>query len=527
MITVEVERRGLKLPRLLSSQLSWKVQRYSNRAIGGPHQCEIRITGPDLALWELLECLRDKIYLRDDQGEFVWWGYISDVEVTAKNPNSPANVKTRVGASLDSMFNKIAIAWEDIAVGTYAGPRLTTAWVQDNYSIAEFGVKEGLFSGTSASDLTLAERARDTLLLRKKYPIAMIDLNVTGESFAIVRARGWWDTLNWKQCSIPVELALAYTTVNLNFGIGKTGYEQVAQGIVPTGGDINLSSVKISARIVGAPTDDITVAIYTNPDDLTPTALIQTGAAIDNTLISGTYAWLESTFSPEVTLTSGTKYFVVIGRSGAVDDTNYFEIGADSAAGYAVGTMSYYDGAAWVAYTGDFVFQLYDNDIVLTSTQALDILTQYGNFFPRVDSEVDSGVLSESFRDGDGTAHFEVEELLNHGTVRGRRMLTKVYIDRRCTIFEEDEDLSGNYYSILADGSMLDNYGAQVKREIAKAGVYARMVEAIPPNVDTSALGNTTKGFIEINEYDVVNDVNIYTWRDELDPFVIGRPLDG
>lgn len=526
MITVEIEQRGIALPRLLSNQLSWKVQRYSNRAIGGPHQAEIRITGPDLALWELLEMLRDKIRLRDEQGEFVWWGYISDVEVTAKNPNSPGNVKTRVGASIDSMYNRIAIAWEDIAAGTQAGPRMTTTWVQDDYSIAEFGTKEGLFSGASASDQTLAERARDTLLIRKKYPIAMIDLNVSGESFAVIRCRGWWDTLNWKQCSISAELALSYTAYNNWMSFGVTNYEQVAQGIVPTGGNINLSSIQIYVNKAGTITDDITVAIYTNPDDLTPTTLIQNGTAIDGATVTTAFQWLTSTFSPEVTLTSGTKYFIVIGRSGAVDDVNYFNLMVDTTGGYS-GAFSRYDGAAWQTLAYSAIFRMYDNDIILTSTQALNILTAFGQFFPRVDSEVDSGVLSESYRDGDGTAHFEIEELLNHGTVRGRRMLAKVFIDRRCTIQEEDEDLSANYYSILADGTMLDNYGAQVRRQTAKAGVYARMVEAIPPNVDTSALGNTTKGFIEINEYDAVNDVNIYTWRDELDPFVVGRPLDG
>lgn len=274
MTTIEILRRNYNLERLLPNDLTWDVINYSNKAYGGPFKAEINVSGPDESLWELLNILRDKISFRDDMGELVWWGYIAEVEVTARNPLNPDQNKTRVGVSLDTMFNRVAIAWEDIAVGTQAGERKTTDWVQDDFSISEYAKKEGLFSGTSASDQTLAEQARDTLLVRKKYPIALIDLNASGESTATIRCRGWWDTLNWLYCAVPVELAFAYTTVNFNFGVGRTGYEQIAQGIIPSGGDINLSSLKIYARYTGAPTDDITVSIFTNPDDLTPTTLI-------------------------------------------------------------------------------------------------------------------------------------------------------------------------------------------------------------------------------------------------------------
>jgi len=525
-ITVALDRRGYDLGRLLSRELNWKVLRYSNHALGGPYQAEIRVTGPDAALWELMEILRDKVWIRDHKGEEVWWGYVAEVEVTALNPYSESKSKVRVGASTDTMYNRVAIAWEDIAVGTYAGPRYTTDWEQDNFSVSEFGIKEGLFSGTSATDVTLVEQAQDTLLSQKKYPIPKIELNVTGESYATIRCRGWWDTLNWQYCSIPTLLALSYETTSSQFGVGRVGYEQLAQQVQITGGAINLATLSIYAKKVGLPSDDITVSIYTSVAN-NPGILVQSGSSISSIGITTSYTWISSTFSPEVTLTNGAKYFIVLSRTGAMDSTNYIDAGIDSAGGYAGGRAVYYTGTTWTALTSDVAFRLYDNDIILTSTQALNIITKYGQFFRVKDSEVNSGVLSESYRDGDGTAHFEVEELLQHGTVRGRRMLSKVTSDRRCTIYEEDADDLSNYYSIMADGKMKDQFGSEVRRTLAKCGVYAMMVDVIPPSVDASTFGNATKGFIEINEYDAENDINIYTRRDELNPFVVGRPLDG
>ena len=337
--------------------------------------------------------------------------------------------------------------------------------------------------------------------------------------------------MNWRYCTVPLELALSFNATGLptetahNFG--TIPIEKYAQGILPTGGDINLASLSLYLRFVGAPTDNLTAMIYSNPDDLTPTVLLGTSAAVAATALTTSYAWINFTFAPEVTLTSGVKYFIVIERSDSPDNTDYYQISTDSAMGYAAGTASYYNGAAWLASSRDASFMLFDNDVVLTSTQVLSICTDFGQFFPYVESTVNSGLTSESFRDGDGSALFEAEQLLQHGTVRNRRMLVTVDSARRCTIYEEPENTQANYYRLFSDSTMEDPYGAPIRKEVATCGVYARLVDVIPPSVNTTILGSAAIRFIETAEYDLTEDRTIYVARDELDPFTVGRPLDG
>lgn len=527
MITASFQNRNFIGWKVVPNHIDLSVRRYKNRALGGPNTAELYVTGADLQLWELLEFLRCPVFLTGEKGDYVWWGYVSEVEVIARNPYSTKPVRLRVGTNLDRMYNKVAVAWEDIAVGEYGGKRYTTDYASDTTSQAEYGVKEGLFSGESASDQTLAEQTRDILLAQKKYPVPNIDLNVSGVSEAYIRCRGWWDTLNWLYCPVPAELALSFGVPYTEQAVGTVAVEQVAQGIVPSGGDINLAQAQVYIRTVGAPADNVTIGIYTNPDGVTPTALIQAGATIAAGTLSGTYIYATSAFSPEVTLTSGTPYFLVVGRSGDPDDVNYYQVAVDPAAGYGAGNFVRYDGANWTTASLDMLFQLYDNVKVLTSTQVLNILTTYGQFFGVVESEVNSGVTSESYRDGDGTAHFEVEQLLQHGTTNKRRMLAKVDSGRRCTIYEEPANTPVNYYRIYADGTMEDPYGAPLRDELATCGVYARLVDAIPPSVDTTILGNAFIRFVEETEYDVEAGRLQYTARDDLDPFTVGRPLDG
>ena len=530
MITVSFMARNLYTAKPAPNGLTFQIQRYKNAAMGGPYSAEIRATGSDAQLWELLDFLRCPVFLTSEQGDDVWWGYVSEVELIARNPYSTGTAKVRFGINLDSMYNRVAVAWEDIAVGTYGGERETTAWVSDSLSQTEYGVKEGLYSGSSASDLALAEQARDTLLSQKRFPVPSIDLNYSGTSEAFIRCRGWWDTMNWKYCTVPVELALAYSTSGLppstNYGFGTVAIESIAQGILPTGGDINLATVSIYLRTAGAPTDDLTVSVYSNPDDITPTVNLGTSASVSAGDVTASYTWVNFVFSPEVTLTSGTKYFLVIERSGAMDNTNYYQTQADSG-GYLPGTFSFYDGAVWANATYDIGFQLFDNDIVLTSTQLLSMCTDFGQFFSFVESTVNSGLTSESYRDGDGSALFEAEELLQHGTVRDRRMLVKVDAARRCTIYEEPENTPINYYRLFSNSSMEDAYGAPIRKELATCGVYARLVDVIPPSVNTTIMGSASIRFIETAEYEISEDRIIYQARDELDPLTVGRALDG
>lgn len=612
MITAKFYTRDFQDSVLPTPELKAEVKRYSNHAVGGPFEAMIEVTGNDLDIWELLEYLRRPVEIIADEGDAVWWGYVAQVDLVARNPYSQIPQRVRVGVSLDDMYNRVAVAYEVIDFNTYAGTRATTAWADDTESQDEYGVKEGLFSGESASDATLAEQARDIMLARRKYPIPVIELNASEtEAKAEIFCRGWWGTMSWVYAQVAATLALSVTWYTSEDTFGKTTTEKICQTFRPTGGDINLKDVILRLGAFGTPTDNVELDLYSVTTDVSgskiPNVLIASASVVDGGTLSSTWTFETFTFAPEQLLTNNTDYALVFSRSGAMDDVDYYKITVDtlyrypggdyarfqditvtsedytattisfdaatdqirdSANGFtifqvgdiitvtgsddndgtytiltvAVGALgvnaALTDEAAgdsvvilitdtWNSQLLDAAFQLYQNALIQTSTQVINLITNHNQFFNIIESDVASGVTSESYRDGDGTAQFEVEQLLQHGTDNLRRMLVKVDRDRNILLYEEPEETDANKYNLYTDGTLLDPYGSVIRQTEARAGIWTRLADIIPNTVNVQYLNNATDRFIEITEYDVTEKKTHYTARDELNPFEIGRPYDG
>lgn len=177
-------------------------ERYSWHSIGGPKSAEISVqaTSQDSrAMWELLEWLRCPIEIYDHNQTCVWWGYVSEVEITV-------GVLT-VGVSLDSMHNRVAALYE-----TSTKQKATTTWNQDDDSVSIYGTKESLLTSTVVG-INAAQYLRDEILNFYKKPIPHITINESrGEMSARLTCRGWWQTLDWKYYSAISGSAIATTT---------------------------------------------------------------------------------------------------------------------------------------------------------------------------------------------------------------------------------------------------------------------------------------------------------------------------
>lgn len=114
--------------------------------------------------------------------------------------------------------------------------------------------------------------------------------------------------------------------VSSNGITGNNAGQKRAMSFVPTLTH-KAKYVYVSARVSGAPTDDLKLEIYSNGSSQ-PGSLLTTAS---NTLPSSTLTTSLSTqrfdFSEPITLTSGTTYWAVWSRTGALDDTNYFGLG--------------------------------------------------------------------------------------------------------------------------------------------------------------------------------------------------------
>lgn len=501
-------------PCLQPAGLRFKVQRYKHAAKGGPKSATIQAEGEEADLWQLLDYLRRPVEIYADEGDAVWWGCLYELQLNFKGYT--------IKAGLGDMANRAAVAFELVNAGSENGIRQTTDWVQNDASAAEYGRKELLESYTG-STLIGAETARDKLLAARKIPVMAIDPNPGGEeNTAILTCVGWWDTLEWLYAPVPLSLAYAYETANADLELGKT-ITRIAQAIDVQSTAINAASIEIRVRKVGAPTDNLTVSIYTNPDDLTPTTELVASDSVDGAGLGTDYAWTLFTLSSPQSLAPGT-YFIMVDRSGALDASNYYQVQIDSGAGYDLGPLRKEAGGSWSAVTGDMAFRVYTNDIIETSQQVRSLITAYGQFFRSTALEVDSGISTESYRDGDGDALYEVDQLLEMGTSNNRRMLASVDISRRVRIYEEPDD--SEPYLLTRDFTITDRFGAPIRKATCPVGIWAMPSGILPRSVESLLVNSPQMMFIEEAEYDVVADKPTLTPRGVKSPYDMG-PRDG
>lgn len=488
--------------------VTYKVDRYAWSELGGPKTAKILAKGKAEDLWGLIDYLRRPVKI-DDGEELVWWGFAGEINL---------NVGNQASLSLWDMWNKVAVAYEEIVAGAQRGTRKTTDWLSDSLSVAEYGIRE-LLESSSGRSQTQAEANRARILAASKMPKINFKPSNGPEVSAEIICRGWWDTLEWRYCSVPVSLAYAYETIgSLEYPLGNVGgAEMVAQAFDVLGTSVNAVAVEVVIKKTGGPTDDVKVAIFSNPDDLTPTTELASGTVSGAALTTG-YNWVRVTFQSPVVLPPGT-YFIVVDRSGSAG-ADCYSLLLDGNAGYDLGPFVVYTGA-WVAGpTADMPFRIYSDDIIETSQQVYSMLTTYGQFFRSVDMRVASGLSTESYRSGDTDTLYEVENLLQMGTSNNLRMLATVDSSRRVIIYEEPP--KSEAYQLRSDFSLRDTYGSFVKKSRCPVGKWARLQGMYPASVDTSRVLSPDLMFIETNEY-VVEEDQIYPNQD----WSLGEIRDG
>lgn len=178
--------------------LSFGVQRMGWHVKGGSRGAELSAKGGIVALWNLLQRLRCPLDIYDERGRWCWGGYISEVQI-------PVGAVVVV-ATLDTVANKIRVAYTTRKVGVSSGQRKTTDWAQNDDSTDDYGIKELLLSKARKTEAE-AETWRDTELAARAFPVPdylpQSDAFTKGgkpqdEDVALVYCRGWWETLDWR-----------------------------------------------------------------------------------------------------------------------------------------------------------------------------------------------------------------------------------------------------------------------------------------------------------------------------------------
>lgn len=140
---------------------------------------------------------------------------------------------------------------------------------------------------------------------------------------------------------------------------------QVTSGGNPAG--FWSGGVALFLRSVGTlPTQTLTVRLETVSGGLPTGTLLDAKAtgSIASSVVSGTYRYMQATWTAPVYVPSGTSVAIVVSTSASVDASNYVAWGEDTSTSYPFGSAARYDGSAWSAISGSaFVFAVQSSQL--------------------------------------------------------------------------------------------------------------------------------------------------------------------
>jgi len=499
------------------------IDRYSWASFGGPEAATIQAAGSSYDLFKLINNLRAPVEIINDLGEAVWWGYLSELTIHIGNIN--------YGVDLETMYNNLAVAYTD------QGIRYTTEWSGDSESIGEYGQKEILLS---KSDVTEADalQCRDTYLANTKYPIPTLKFSSGEAATATLTLKGWYKTLSWRYYANAVGKESYETTGTGGREVGEDDRPKLAQSF-RIGASTAWAATSIWLRVWKQGTDGNLpideLQVYILADNNGPRGEI---LAANQTLAAdiGTSAdWMEFVLTTPVLLQPGVTYWIEVNRSGNIDASAYYMLDTNIDAGYPRGQMYLWNesmfkwgpdvnGGNW----GDLLFKLVGD--TQTSDQIATLVATVGQFFEGTIMENESGLESNPYRNGDTVGSYELEKLLNTGTVNDRRMLCEVTRSRYLRVYEEPAKPSNARasYALNADGVLMMENLTAMDQSLCPVGIWCHLQDVIPASVDLSLISDPTLFLVEEAEYDVkAKKYNILATRNQSDAMDIGGTVQG
>jgi hypothetical protein len=185
--------------------------------------------------------------------------------------------------------------------------------------------------------------------------MAPVTIQTGAYGFREVSTTAFWSArVLWETSGVVVQgdATGAITTQSYTFG-GVDGFARVAQSFTALESGSPLFVYMPVAKL-GAPTDNVTVEIRSDASGV-PGTLLATSDVIGGASISTTISMLKFTFSTSTPLSSGTRYWLVLKRSGAIDGTNrYYAGGPNSSTLASEGRAWYTDSTStWAASDGN------------------------------------------------------------------------------------------------------------------------------------------------------------------------------
>jgi hypothetical protein len=501
------------------SSLSFRVKSYKKAARFGARSAVIDVAGDEAAVLQLLNWIRYAVKITAVQGargRNLWNGFIAEVEITIG--------AMKIGVSIDRMANRVAVAYMVNAAD--GSQRATTAWSQNDASVAEYGYLE-LLHGMNDSSSEQATAVRDRLLKALYLPVKT--WNGFGEksgnrATATITCRGWVDFLDARYFSAASEKTkIAYTAEpeDQTLSVGSTtANTKHAQGFTFTAAAAlhNVIGHRQKITKVGNPVDQLIFEVCADSAGV-PGAVLAT-IALSGANVPTAHSWVENVVESAARLTPSTPYHLQVRRSGAVDAVNFYRVTTNTAAGYAGGVARTWNGSAWVvvAPAADMLFELTLSSVKQTTDQIADMYSAAAQYLTGIVIEKASGVYSSPYRSGDQKALKLIEDILDADTSDGKRLTATVTEDRRLIISAEPEPGERDLY-FTRDGRLVTLLDQPIQKYDCAVGVWAVLRDTV--------VGGDFRLFIDSAEYMADSDQYRPTARDQRSFVDILRPRKG
>jgi Tfp pilus assembly protein PilX len=143
-----------------------------------------------------------------------------------------------------------------------------------------------------------------------------------------------------------------------SYDFNTTAKRDVAQKFTPTV-STQLTRVSVYIKKTGSPSN-ITVRVVTDNNGSPSTTVVGGTGTIASSSVTGSYGWIDATFSSNPALTSGTNYWLLLDTSSST--TNYYSWATDSNDTCSNGTSkstSNWSSPSWAAISKDMNFRVY------------------------------------------------------------------------------------------------------------------------------------------------------------------------
>lgn len=270
------------------------------------------------------------------------------------------------------------------------------------------------------------------------------------------------------------------------------------------------ATIRIRIKKEGSPADNVLISL--RADSGGPTGSVLATGSLPGSALSENLNWVSFELSSRVLLQPATTYWIVVERSGAQDMANFYKVDTNEDLGYTSGELRI-SGSGWSSRMpdADMLFQV--GGVEESTSQLENLISTGGQFFGEIEIDIESGVYSSPYRDGDQSALSCAEELMDSGTTNLRRLLSRVDNQRRVEIFEEPISGSQDYY-LHASGVLHDWLDRKLNKWDYPVGVWARLADVIPASADTSKIADPSKVFIEQVIYTLETDSIVLQERD-------------